>query len=153
MAVKIVANSALELDVGDEQAPLVFTVTPELNQQYLFAVEDFHPRYWSSGEWGEPIVHPSILMNMSNRTRSPSFKLPPGWSSIHARDETEFHSPARVGDTLTVSWKVVERYERRERPYQALEVRITRPDGTLALRRIAHSTVSRPDKAVTGKSS
>ena len=153
MAVKIVENSALDLDVGDEQAPLAFTVSSELNQQYLFAVEDYHPRYWSSGEWGEPIVHPSILMNMSNRTRSPSFKLPPGWSSIHARDETEFHSPARVGETLTVHWKVVERYERRERPYQALEVRITRPSGSLALRRIAHSTVSRPEKAVTGKSS
>ena len=153
MTVKIVENSALDLQVGDEQEPLVFTVTPELNQQYLFAVEDYHERYWARGEWGAPIVHPSILMNQSNRTRSPSFKLPKGWSSIHARDETEFHSAARVGETLTVSWKVVERYERRERPYQALEVRITRPDGQLALRRIAHSTVSRPDKAVTGKTS
>lgn len=153
MAVKIVDNSALDLFVGDEQEPLVFTVTPELNQQYLFAVEDFNPRYLRSGAWGEPMVHPSILMNMSNRTRSPSFKLPPGWSSIHARDETEFRSAARVGETLTVTWKVVERYERRDRPYQALEVRITRPDGSLALRRIAHSTVSRPEKAVTGKAS
>ncbi len=152
MAVKIVDNSALDLKVGDEQAPLVFTVTPELNQQYLYAVEDYHPRYLEKGKWGDPIVHPSILMNMSNRTRSPSFKLPAGWSSIHARDDTEFHSAARVGETLTVQWKVVECYERKERPYQALEVRITRPNGELALRRIAHSTVSRPDKAVTGKS-
>ena len=153
MAVKIVENSALDLNVGDEQAPLLFTVTPELNQQYLYAVEDYHPRYLEKGEWGEPIVHPAFLMNMSNRTRSPSFKLPAGWSSIHARDDTEFHSAARVGETLTVQWKVVECYERRERPYQALEVRITRPNGDLALRRIAHSTVSRQEKAVTGKSS
>lgn len=152
MSVKIVENSALDLKVGDEQEQLVFTVTPELNQQYLMAVEDFHERYCRPGTWGDPIVHPSILLNMANRTRSPSFKLPEGWSSIHARDETEFHAPARVGDTLTVRWKVVECYERRGRPYQALEVLVTRPDGTLVLRRIAHSTVSRPDIAVTGKS-
>lgn len=151
MAVKAVENAQMDLQVGDEQAPLTFTVTPELNEQYLYAVADYHPRYVSEGAWGSPIVHPAVLLNMTSRTRSPSFKLPPGWSSIHARDETEFLKPARVGDTFTVTWKVVEVYERKGRPYQSVEIFVTNKAGERVMRRIAHSTVSRPDKAVTGK--
>lgn len=151
MAVRIVENTAMDLEVGDEQVPLEFTVTAELNQQYLFGLADFHPRYVEEGPWGKPIAHPALLLNMTNRTRSPSFKLPPGWGSIHARDETEFLAPARVGDTLTVCWTVVDVYERKGRPYQALESTVTNELGQRIMRRVAHSTVSRPERAVTGK--
>ena len=33
------------MKVGEEFEPLEFLVTPEMNQQYLYAEEDFHPRY------------------------------------------------------------------------------------------------------------
>ena len=36
---------AQDLQVGDTLAPLSFTVTPEWNQQYCYAQEDFDPRY------------------------------------------------------------------------------------------------------------
>jgi len=55
--------------------PFEFLLTPELNQQYLFAAEDFHPRYFQETEIGSPIGHPGLLLNMSNATRSPSFKM------------------------------------------------------------------------------
>lgn len=151
MSVRHVDNAAMDLVVGDEQQPLAFAVTPELNEQYVYAVQDYRPCYLKEGPWGAPMVHPALLLNMTSRTRSPSFKLPPGWSSIHARDETEFLNPARVGDTLTARWKVVEVYERKGRPYQAIECLVVDATGERVLRRIAHSTVSRPDKAVTGK--
>lgn len=148
MGVRHVENSATELHVGDQQEPLEFAVTPELNQQYLYATADFHPRYIEDGPWGRPIVHPAVLLNMTSRTRSPSFRLPPGWSSIHARDETTFLAPARVGDRFKVAWTVIEEYERRGRSYQAVEVVVTDEDGNRILRRVAHSTVSRPEHAV-----
>jgi acyl dehydratase len=151
MAVRHVDNAAADLRVGDEQEPLAFTVTPELNEQYVYAVEDYRPCYLRPGPWGAPLVHPALLLNMTSRTRSPSFTLPPGWSSIHARDETEFLKPARVGEALTVRWTVVDVYERKGRPYQAVECLVVDADGARVLRRVAHSTVSRPEKAVTGK--
>ena len=136
-------RTALDLKVGDEQAPLTFQVSSELNQQYVYALEDFAPRYLREGAWGRPMVHPALLLNMTNRTRSPSFCLPAGYSSIHAKDETWFMTPARVDDTLTVRWTVVESYERRNRPYQALEVLVVNQDGARIMRRVVHSTVSK----------
>jgi acyl dehydratase len=151
MAIKTVENSATDLAVGDQQAPLEFVVTPELNEQYVYAEEDYHPRYLTEGPWGKPLAHPGFVINMTTRARSPSFKLPPGWSSIHARCELRWFQPARVGDKLTVNWTVVDLYERKNRPYQAVEAVVTNERGEVIMRRVVHSTVSRPSNAVSGK--
>ena len=71
----------------------------------------------------------------SNVTRSPSFYLPPGMATIHAKEEVEFLNPGRVNKTFRVTWKVVETYEKRGRPYQTKETLITDEDGVEILRR------------------
>ncbi|MEX2375682.1 MAG: hotdog fold domain-containing protein [Dehalococcoidia bacterium] len=128
-----------EWPLGFEPEPLEFTITPELNQQYLFAMEDFHPRY--QGDDG--IVHPGVLLNMSNTTRSPSYYLIPELGSLHSRDETRFYHPARVNRKLTSSWKLAEIYEKRGRTYHVKDARVHDEDGTLILTRMLYSTFSR----------
>lgn len=123
------------MEVGDEFEPFEFVVTPELNQQYLYAEEDFNPRYIEVTERGQPIVHPGLLYNMSNNTRSPSFYLPPGWGEIHAAEETEFLNPGRVGKKFRINWKVVEAYEKRGKPWHVLEITITDEDNIIIMRR------------------
>lgn len=134
-----------ELQIDEELAPLTFRVTEEMNENYLHAVEDVHPRYIGGPDAGPPIVHPALLINFSNNTRSPSFSLPPGMASVHTHEEVEYVNPARVGKRLTVSWKVVARYERRGRPYQIVEAPIVDEDGTLILtRRTTYTYTSVP---------
>ena len=99
-------KAAHQMMIGEEFEALEFFVTPEMNQQYLYAEEDFHPRYIDASPQGPPLVHPGLLYNMSNNTRSPSFYLPAGWSEVHAAEETEFFNPARVGTKIRVPWKV-----------------------------------------------
>jgi acyl dehydratase len=135
-------------DVGDEFAPLEFTVTPELNQQYLFAEADFHPRFYEHGPWGTPIVHPSLLFNMSNITRSPSFHVSPGAAAIHTGEVTTHAATARVGDTVRVTWRVLEKFERRGRPYHVQEAVLTRTDGTILLTRTLWHTYSSAQHAI-----
>lgn len=108
------------LKPGAELAPLTLTVTPELNQQFVYAMEDFHPRYIEKGKDGA-LVHPGLLLLISFPSKSPSFYLPPGWASIHSADEVEFHHPARVGSTLLIQWKVVRVWEKRGRQYNETE--------------------------------
>lgn len=139
---------------GDELEPLEFTVSPELNQQYLYAVEDFHPRYIERSDLGPPLVHPSLLLNMSNRTRSPSYYLDPGVAGIAAANETEFINPAVVGKRLTIRWKVSEIFERRGRTWHACDTLMIDEDGREILRRRNRSTFatasspeSKPDSA------
>ena len=132
--------SANEWPVGFEADPLEFKVTPELNQQNLFAQEDFDPRYIEGGPTGQGIVHPSLLLNMSNTTRSPSYRLHAGIGGLHAREETTFLKSPAVGDIFTVNWTVVERYTKRDRPYAVVEVVVTNGDGEPVMKRLAHET-------------
>ena len=140
-------KSAHQLQVGEEFEPFEFVVTPELNQQYLYAEEDFHPRYIEGDESAPALVHPGLLLNMSNNTRSPSFFLPGGWAEIHAAEETRYLSPARLGEKLRVTWEVVEAYEKRGRPWHVLDVRIVDADGREILRRKMTNTFAAPAPA------
>lgn len=119
---------ANQVGVGDGFVPYEFCVTKELNQQYLEAVEDQHPRY-------QKIVHPALLIAQSNVTRSPSFQLPSGMAAVHAKEQVEYLNPGRVGKTFQVCWGVVDVYEKRGRQYQVKEVWITDEDGIAILRR------------------
>jgi hypothetical protein len=128
-------KSAHLFKVGEAFEPLEFVVTPEMNQQYLYAEEDFHPRYFEASEEGPPLVHAGLLYNMSNNTRSPSFFLPPGWGEIHAGEDTEFLNPPKVGKKFRITWKVIETFERKGRPWHILDILITDEDGVEIMRR------------------
>ncbi|HBE44893.1 MAG TPA: hypothetical protein DDW17_05415 [Deltaproteobacteria bacterium] len=128
-------KSAHLMGLGEEFEPLEFIVTPEMNQQYLYAEEDFHPMYIEPRGDGPPLVHPGLLLNMSNNTRSPSFYLPPGWGEIHAGEETEYINPGRVGKKFRVTWKVIEAFEKRGRPWHVLDILVVDEDGVIIMRR------------------
>ena len=129
------AKYAHELEPGDEYAPLEFTVTPEMNQQFLFAQEDFDPRYVVDHNGAPPLVHPSILLQMAANTKSPSFRLAPGTGSILAEADTQYLSEVRVGTKLIVRWRVTERYEKRGRRYYVMIAEIDDEHGTAILKR------------------
>ncbi len=131
-----VKQSSMTVSVGDEYEPLEFLVTPELNEQYLYAEQDYSPIYLADGsEEVAGIVHPGLLLNMSNYTRSPSYQLPPGVLELHAEDEVEFCRPAHVGDRLTVTWKVVGRDEKRGRIWHVTQISVTNQAGDEILKR------------------
>ena len=124
---------------GDGLEPLEFHVTREFNENYLHAVADLHPRYQEATGAGPALVHTGLLVNFSNLTRSPSFHLPDGVSAIYTHEEVEFVGLGRVGETFRVTWKVVDGYERRGRPYQVMETLVAGPGGAV-LRRTSTNT-------------
>ena len=128
------------LEAGDELEPLEFHVTREFNENYLHAVEDFHPRYLEDADGDAPLVHTGLLVNYSNLTRSPSFRLPEGVSAIHTHEEIDFAGTGRVGETFRVTWRVTGTYERRGRRYQVMEASVTGPKGRPVLRRVSINT-------------
>jgi acyl dehydratase len=129
-------------EIGQEFEPLEFIVTPELNQQYLYAQEDFDPIYLEATEGVVAIVHPALILNISNDTRSPSFTIPAGISGLHARDDVVFINPARVGKKLTMKWKVTDIYLKRERPYKIVETLVFDEDGLMIMKRLQHITIT-----------
>jgi len=126
--------------VGEELEPLEFCVTPEWNAQFIEALEAYYPRYEKAAKGIPAAVVPGLLIANSNVTRSPSFKVDPGMAAVHTKEDVEFFNPARVGKKLKVTWKVIEYYERRGRPFQVVDTWIVDEDGTKILRRIITDT-------------
>ena len=131
---------AHEMRRGDSYEPLVFVVTPDLNQQFLYAVEDFNPIFIEGRNGKPPFVHPVLLMHMSPRTRSPSYRQAPGMGSAFARDRSTYLHPAYVGSRLHVGWTITDTYEQRGRIYQDYVALIRDSDGRDILRRELAST-------------
>ena len=140
---------AHEMEPGDEYEPVEFVITPEINQQFLFALEDYDPQYIDGDGEGSAIVHPVLLLHMSARTRSPSFRLAPNAGSIFAGEHVEFLSPARVGQPLRVTWKIAGTYEKRGRRYQRIAITVDGTDGTPIIRREMNDTFFFRDEAAT----
>lgn len=124
----------------DQIAPHEIHVSEAMNRQVLEAVQDPSPRYREGSAGGGPWVHPSLLLNQSNPTRSPSHLLPAGMANVHAKEEVTFSRPGRVGTTFRFLWKVLERYTKRDRPYTVFECLVLDDQAKVVLRRRMTST-------------
>lgn len=133
-------RSAHQLKPGDHYEPLQFVVTPELNQQFLYALEDFNSLYLEGQGGKPPLVHPVLLLHMSPRTRSPSYRQAAGMGSAFARDKTCFIHPSYVGKRFRVTWAITDTYERRGKIYQDYVALVQDEDGIDILRRELSST-------------
>lgn len=87
-------------------------------------------------------MHPGLLLNQSNSTRSPTYRVGPSEAGLHAKDETRFINPAYVGKRLRVTWAPAERYERRGRLFTVTDVVMMDEDGREILRRRLTGTTS-----------
>jgi hypothetical protein len=131
---------AHELKAGDRYEPLEFVVTSDLNQQFLYCVEDYNPIYLEGRDGKPPLVHPVLLMHMSPRTRSPSYRQAPGMGSAFARDRSRYFNPGHVGSRFRVTWTVTSTYEQRGKIYQDYVALVQDESGTDILRRELAST-------------
>lgn len=120
--------------------PHRFTVSEDLARRYVDAVEDYHLCYLTGSGGDRPLVHPGLVLNQSNTTRSPSYSVAPGEAGIHAKEETWFVRPARVGDRLLVEWSFEESYERRGRTYLVYKAVVKDDRGNVIIERRSHST-------------
>lgn len=140
---------AHELRPGDEYEPLEFVICNDFSQQFLYAIEDYNPVYVGvSG--ARPQLHPMILLHMTARTRSKSFRLPSHIGSVFAKEKVKFCHPAYVGDKLEVRWRIFDVYEKNSRIYQAISIQLTSEQG-LVLDREMHSVFYTKAKDGTGQ--
>lgn len=126
---------AHELNVGDPIEPRRFNVSSVVNQQCLFAQEDYHPRYLQNAGRKREILHPALVIQMLANTKSPSYRVPEHIGAIVAEAQTEFLRPLHVGEDYESAWKVVRRYTKRAKDYQEIRAEIMAGDGTPMIKR------------------
>ena len=132
-------KSADKLELGDALESLTFTVSPEFNEQYLFAQADYAGQYVSDGK-APAKVHPALLMQMLAQTRSPGYWIPQGIGAVVGSATTKFFRRAWVGETYKVTWVVTKIYEKRGKRYQEVECRLLDAAGALLIERLLQLT-------------
>jgi acyl dehydratase len=128
--------------------PFEFTISEQVQGQYLEAMEDHHLRYLITHQGRTPVIHPGILLSYSNATRSPSFGGPnTRW--MHLREQTHFSASARLNQVLVADWRVEDHEPWFGRTLARVCCVVTTCDGTRVLERIMWGLRSSAEHPVT----
>jgi len=119
------------LQVGEEFVSDEHLVTPEDVETYAYAVEDHHPWFSGASPFGGPIAHPTLLGNQALRLRHGRYIVHAG---LHARMEFEFLEPIRPGVRVRSRGRVIDKYERRGKPYMVTEFSTADEQGIVLVR-------------------
>lgn len=118
------------LILGDDflDPPPSFEVTDEVVDKYIRATSDTTSELEKPDRSGQRIAPPmmaAVYVINALRTRVG----PPG--GVHAKQQFKFHRPARVGETLYTSAKIVNLYQKKERNYVEMTTETLNQDGDL----------------------
>ena len=119
------------LQVGEEFVSNEQLVTPEDIETYAFAVDDHHPWFLEDSPFGGPIGHPTLMANQALRMRHNKYIVHAG---LHAKMEFEFLEPIQPGMRVRSRGKVIDKYERRGKPYMVTQYVTEDEHGTVLVR-------------------
>jgi len=106
------------LTVGEQFVSDTHLVTPEDIEAYAFAVDDHHPWFTEDSPFGGPVAHPTLMANQALHLRHSKYIVHAG---LHARMEFNFLEPIRLGMRVRTRGKVIDKFERRGKPYMVTE--------------------------------
>jgi acyl dehydratase len=119
------------LKVGETFVSDEHLVTPEDIETYAFAVDDHHPWFFEASPFGGPVAHPTLLGNQALRLRHSRYVVHAG---LHAKMAWEFLEPLRPGMRVRSRGTVIDKYERRGKPYMVTVFVTEAEDGTVLAR-------------------
>jgi len=107
---------------GHELPPSTFELRPEWVDEYVASVED-----GAIGGAGDGLVPPMAVLALAVRSLLESASLPAG--AVHLGQEVSFLRPARVGERLSASARIVSRGERAGWVLIGVELGVAAEDG------------------------
>ena len=143
------------VEVGETLGPLELTVDDHLLKTYAWSLDDHHPwhRDAASSPSGDRVAPAAFflgeLLRLLNTRYDPNRDL-----GLHQREEVWFDSPARLGETVRLEGRIVEKYVKRGRGYYVTEAEArSTADGRLICRHRAIEAVEIGDPTKLGTGS
>lgn len=125
------------IQIGEVLGQKDVRITDEMIRTCAQAIESTHPWYFEASPYGGRIAPPTIFDNDTLRMLDEQYER---FGSIHAKQAWEFKHPARLGKTVTLTVRVVDKYIRRDRPYLVMELVAVDEDG-LEICRSLHTSL------------
>ena len=126
-----------EVYVGRFYGQRELDITPELVRAYSEGTGDFNPWYVGESPFGGPVAPALVLHSEVYRDVSWYLSI---FGNLHAKQEWEMYHPIMVGDRVTASRTIVDRYTKRDREYVVNEVSMFAADGRLLNRGRTHQS-------------
>ncbi|OEV12398.1 MaoC family dehydratase [Streptomyces nanshensis] len=121
------------VEIPEPMGPVEVTVDRRKVLDYAYCEDDFGSWYFGESPFGGPVGHPLVLANdllflfYENYDGNTA-------QGLHTHEHLTFHSPVKVGETVTVEGGYTEKYQRRGQGYVVLEAEARGADGRLLVR-------------------
>ena len=128
-----------DLEAGDEFKPVTYVLTPFMASEYAHGVEETWEWYHSPASPEGRQMRPPTMIHVDKmrileanclKERRVSGEKGPD-ARVHYEYHARQHSPAFVGETLTVSGKITDKYVKRGRTYIDYSLKVKTSDGRL----------------------
>ena len=112
-----------------------FYINPEVNEKFMDCLDDHNPWYTEDSPFGWPIANQGVLHIKACEAMMRRFTIEPGpgGSSLHSRQESELHHPAKVGEKVKIEVRLINKYVKRDSDYVVTEARCLNEQGVLLL--------------------
>lgn len=117
------------VEIGEKMGPFTYPVDDYSVKAYSFAVDDYSPWYYSdSNPFGKRIAHASFPCNDCLSIFLTVFE-PSGVCGLHTEEEIWFYNPIFVGENVTISAEVVDKFQKRGKGHWSFESKLVGQDG------------------------
>ncbi len=122
-----------DLRVGLKVGPQTYLITPELVKSFCAALPVDPAPYLSRGEMPATLLATDYIPLLHG-------KLELGWG-LMARHSLKTLHPIKIGDTVTVTGEVIDKYERKGRHYWTLRYEVRNSGGETCLENLISCSV------------
>lgn len=130
------------VEVGQALGPISYRVEPELVRTHLEALGLGVPRFLVDPASGTLLIDPTVLLRNHIRLLRSRFRAE---GALHARTEVSLLRAARSGQTVTVTGRVADKYERRGRAWIVVDSTTSDEEGREISR--ARDTLALPTRS------
>jgi acyl dehydratase len=113
------------LPIGEEYTD-EYVLTAEMARDYAEGVADLNPWYLEHSPFGGLVANPMLIVAQHARLFKTRYTTA---GNVHTRHETQFLNPARIGKTIKVYGRLVDKYLKRGREYLVMECLSVDEDG------------------------
>lgn len=135
------------LEVGDDLGTKTIEITDALVREYTGLIETDHAWYTKDSPFGGRIAPPTLFDNETLRMIDAVYAR---FGSIHAKQSWDFRKPVKVGSTIQVNVRIVDKFFKRGKGWFVMELTARDEAGDVVCTGRHSSAVSLVTKPGTG---
>jgi acyl dehydratase len=121
------------MEVGERFGPIDVVATDAMVKAYVYACDDFDPRYLWDAPAAPRVAPPLLLCREARDVIRTVYDIASGGAGMHTKHACRIHDCPRIGELVRISGMHTDKYIKRDKQYIVLESTVTGEDGRMLL--------------------